>query len=81
MNTSTSIALQHYLHSHSLIYVTTTTSIVAVIVLLLLAVEREIIRFISPSTARRNVATFAVVIIPTLLVFATVVIDRFVQLS
>lgn len=81
MTTSTSNVLLRYLNTHSFVQITNATSAVAIALLVAVLIEREILRMSHPEAARRNVVTFATVVIPMALVFAAVIVSRFWRLS
>jgi hypothetical protein len=81
MTTSNSGVLLKYFTTHSFVQITDTTSIIAVALLVAILIEREILRMSHPEAARRNVVTFATVVIPMTLVFTAVILARFVRLS
>lgn len=81
MTNATSKALQELLSKHSYSYLTTTLSAVAVALLILVLLERELIRASSAGDQRRYLTTFTVVLVPLMLVFVVVIVDRFMRLS
>jgi hypothetical protein len=81
MTSATSMALEEYLLSRSFADITATTSIIAIALLLAVAAEREILRATEPESSKRDLIAFAVVVFPMVLVFATVIVARFIRLS
>lgn len=81
MTNATSKVLETYLTDHTFAQLTTTISIIAVFLLILVTTEREILRATRHTTSRRDLAAFAVVAAPMLVVFVTVIVARFVRLS
>lgn len=81
MNASTSEALQHYLNTHSFVSITGTTSVIAVALLLAVLLEREVLRINRPESARRNIVAFATIVVPTAVIFAAIILTRFIKLS
>lgn len=81
MTTAMSSSLRDYFAHHPFVTLTDTTCAIAVALLVTVLIEREILRMSKPESARRNVVTFAIVVIPTSIVFATVILSRFIRLS
>lgn len=81
MITVTSEALQNYLAGHRFANITNITALTVVILAVAVIVEREIVRLSSPRLAKRNVVAFAIVAVPLLLLFASIVLVRFAKLS
>lgn len=81
MITSTSKTLSEYFANHDFLSITNATSVVAVALLIFIVIEREIIRMSKPELARRNVTVFAIIAMPMAVVFAAIILLRFVRLS
>lgn len=81
MTTITSKSLTSYLTTHSFTQITNTTALIAIVFLIVVIIEREIVRMSAPQLAKRNVVAFGIVAIPMVLIFAGVILLRFLRLS
>lgn len=81
MTTASSAALLDYFAERSFATLSTTTAALAVVLLLLVAAERELLRATSFEGQRRNVAAFAVVVLPMAFTFSMVIVARFIRLA
>jgi small-conductance mechanosensitive channel len=78
---STSVVIDEFLSTHTFRSMTTTLCIVAVLFLLVVFTEQQIVAAARPDRERRDLMAFAVVGVPLFLVFAAVIVARFIQLS
>lgn len=81
MTNATSEVLQKFIDNQSFTYITTTTAGIAVALLIAVLLERELLRATASGDMRRNLTSFAVVLVPMMIVFVFVIVSRFMKLS
>jgi hypothetical protein len=81
MTPSTTAELVRFFTMHGFGAFSRTTAAVAIALLVVVAAEREVLRARDTRITRRDLAAFSVIILPTALIFGSIVLARFLRLS